>query len=175
MTTDDHPADDALAGQVRGMRTELDLLDQVVRDFMHPAAGAEPAGGAEAPFAPLYPALELWVVDYFAPMFPRPMSPTVRWCAQWWDHAEAISRLEALWRTWEVARLDELRGVASWYRDHLDPQLAVLLSAGGPFAQCTQDRHAPTKPLATLPAPESHWTAAQPADPASEPHPMEQR
>ena len=168
---------EALAGQVRGMRSELDLLDQVVRDLMHPttAAGGDQAAGGEAPFAPLYPALELWVVDCFAPMFPRPLSPTVRWCAQWWDHAEAISRLEALWRTWEVARLDELRGVASWYRDHLDPQLAVLLSAGGPFAQCTQDRHAPTQPLATLPAPEGYWTSSEPADPASEPHPMEQQ
>jgi hypothetical protein len=25
----------------------------------------------------------------------------VTWCPQWWKHAEAISRLEALWRAWE--------------------------------------------------------------------------
>jgi hypothetical protein len=25
----------------------------------------------------------------------------VIWCQQWWKHAEAISRQEALWRTWD--------------------------------------------------------------------------
>lgn len=28
------------------------------------------------------------------------------WCPQWWRHAEAIVRLEALWRSWEHLRLD---------------------------------------------------------------------
>lgn len=166
-----------LAGQVRALRADVELLDQVVNDFLHPAtdqaAQAQPAdpaqpGSGQAPVEPRYPALEPWVVDYFAPMFSRPISPAVRWCAQWWDHAEAISRLEGLWRSWETARLDELRGMAVWYRDFLDAQLAVLLSAGGPFAQCTPDRHAPTKALATTPAPPGYWTHAD-ADAEADP------
>lgn len=160
------PEGQDLAAQVRALRGDVQLLDELVRDFMDPetsgAGGAQPGlpgqpGAGEEPFEPAYPSLEQWVVDYFAPMFGRPLSPTTRWCAQWWDHAEAISRLEALWRSWEVARLDELRGMAVWYRDFLDSQLAVLLSTGGPFAQCTADRHAPTKALATTLAPEGYW------------------
>ena len=160
-TTGQNPQLESLESQLRALRADVELLDQVVQDFVHPAAGDAPAGADETgegePFEPRYPSLEQWVGDYFAPMFARPLSPTVRWCAQWWDHAEAISRLEALWRTWEVARLDELRGLATWYRDYLDAQLPVLLGAGGPFAQCTPDRHSPIKPLHTVPAPDGYW------------------
>ena len=154
------PQLESLESQLRQLRTDYELLDEVVQDFLHPAAGEAPGGAdgaGEESFEPRYPSLEEWVTDYFAPMFARPLSPAVRWCAQWWDHAEAISRLEALWRTWEVARLDELRGLATWYRDYLDAQLPVLLGAGGPFAQCTPDRHSPIKPLHTVPAPDGYW------------------
>ena len=65
-------------------------------------------------------------------------------------------------RVWEVARLDELRGIAVWYRDFLDPQLAVLVSSGGPFAQCTVDRHNAGPPLPTVPAPEGWWVEDEP-------------
>jgi len=72
----------------------------------------------------------------------------MRWCPQWWAHAEALSRLEALWRTWEAARLDPLQGIAVWYRDFCDPRLLVLFSPAGPFAQCTAERHSPGRWLA---------------------------
>src|SRR5664280_1815985 len=131
---------DSVEARLRALRADVELLDQVVRDFLEPAAAAPP--GPPGPrFEPCYPSVEAWVVGQFAPTYARPLSPAVRWCARWWDPAEAISRLEALWRVWEVARLDELSGIAVWYRDFLDPQLAVLLGSGGPFAQCTVDRH----------------------------------
>ena len=147
----------SVEGQLRALRHEVQVLRDVVDDAMHPAEGDPQPGPGDAPFQPKYTALEDWVVGYFAPMFSRPTNPTVRWCAQWWDHAEATCRLEALWRSWEVGRLDELRGMALWYRDFLDSQLAVLTSTTGPFAQCTPDRHAPTKPLPTVPAPDGYW------------------
>lgn len=81
----------------------------------------------------------------------------MRWCPQWWAHAEALSRLEALWRTWEAARLDPLQGIAVWYRDFCDPRLRVLFSPAGPFAQCTAERHSPGRWLPTVPAPDGHW------------------
>lgn len=162
MTENTTGGEATVEAQLRALRADVELLDQVVRDFMHPAPGdAQPRPGDE-PFEPRYPSLEEWVVDHFAPMYARPVTPAARWCAEWWDHAEAISRLEALWRSWEVARLDELRGMAVWYRDFLDPQLAVLLSTAGPFAQCTPDRHSPIKPLATVPAPAGYWTDDEP-------------
>ncbi len=149
-------------GQLRALRAEVEVLRAVVDDFLHPTAEGDPQPDPDdAPFEPEYPDLEGWVERYFAPMFSRPTNPSLRWCTQWWDHAEAISRLEALWRSWEVARLDELRGMAVWYRDFLDSQLAVLTSTTGPFAQCTPDRHAPTKPLPTVPAPDGYWAAGE--------------
>ena len=148
---------ESVEGQLRALRHEVEVLRDVVDDAMHPAEGDPQPGPGDAPFEPYYPSLEQWVARYFAPTYARPINPAVRWCAQWWDHGEAISRLEALWRSWEVGRLDELRGIALWHRDFLDPQLTVLTSTTGPFAQCTPDRHAPTKPLPTVPAPDGYW------------------
>jgi len=161
-TSDAGPPDTDLAGvegRLRAVQADVELLRDIVEDFLHPAAPTDDGqpGPEDEEFQPRYPGLEEWVVDYFTPMFARPLSPALRWCACWWDHAEAISRLEALWRTWEVARLDPLRGMAVWYRDHLDGQLPVLLSPTGPFAQCAPDRHAPTRPLPTTAAPDGYW------------------
>jgi len=58
------------------------------------------------------------------------------------QHAEALTRLEALWRSWETLRLDPNLGIATWLTNYLDPQLAALTSRIGTFAQCTQERHA---------------------------------
>ncbi len=145
---------------------DLELLEQAVHDLADPAsaagvAGSEGVAGGGAPGVeadgPHYPSLQAWAETYFAVMFARPISPAVRWCASWWAHAEALSRLEALWRSWEAARLDPVRGMALWYRDVLDPQLAVLLATGGPFAQCTPDRCSPVRALPSEPAPPGYW------------------
>ena len=146
-----------LQGQLDALREQLAVLRDLVDDALHPGEGDRQPADGDAPFQPRFDSVEAWVHELFAPTYARPTNPQVRWCAEWWDHAEAISRLEALWRTWEVARLDELRGIATWYRDFLDPQLAVLLSPTGPFLQCTPDRHSPVKPLPTSPAPEGYW------------------
>lgn len=123
-----------------------------------PAAPASPTGdGGEAqPVEPFYRSLLEFVVEGFAPVYCRATSPTMRWCPSWWDHAEAIYRLEALWRSWEVYRLEPRLGIASWLRDFLDPQLAALTSPTGPFAQCTDDRHSPVKALRTEQPPEDY-------------------
>ena len=164
-SSDVRPRDDiGLEEQLAQLRGDVRLLGEVVDDFLHGTTGGAQPGEGDASFEPFYPGLEEWVVDYFAPVYARAFTPTERWCAQWWDHAEAISRLEALWRSWEVARLEELRGMALWYRDFLDGQLPVLLSPTGPFAACTPDRHAPAKPLATLPAPAGYWIDDKPDD-----------
>ena len=159
----DQAVDAGVEARLRRLRDDVDLLGEVVRDFMHPGGDDGPQPGpAAAPVEPAYPGLEEWVVEHFARMFTRPLSPALRWCPQWWAHAEALSRLEALWRTWEAARLDPLQGIAVWYRDFADPQLLVLFSPAGPFAQCTADRHSPDRPLPTIPAPDGHWDDDEP-------------
>jgi hypothetical protein len=124
-----------------------------------PAAPTNPVGGGGGepePVEPFYRSLLEFVVEGFAPVYCRATSPTMRWCPSWWDHAEAIYRLEALWRSWEVYRLEPRLGIASWLRDFLDPQLAALTSPTGPFAQCTDDRHSPAKALRTEQPPEDY-------------------
>ena len=49
-----------------------------------------------------------WVREVFAPVFARSIGGPVKWCAQWWAHGEAVLRLEALWRSWEVLPLVEI-------------------------------------------------------------------
>jgi len=59
----------------------------------------EEAAGEETPPALFYATLEDFVGEQLAPMYRRALdAPTRTWCPQWWKHAEAISRLEALWR-----------------------------------------------------------------------------
>lgn len=96
--------------------------------------------GVSAP-TPLYSTLDDWVGEYFSPTFGRPIGGEIRWCPRWREHAEAIGRLEALWRSWESLRLDPALGMAIWLTNYLDPQLAALLGRAGPFSQCSLDRH----------------------------------
>ena len=104
--------------------------------------------------------LEQWVTEVLAATYCRRVTGQFRWCAQWWRHAEAIVRLEALWRSWEALRVDPLLGMATWHRDYLDSQLPVLTGPTGPFADCQPDRHfEPEQPeLPLMPAPEGWWT-----------------
>ncbi len=166
----------ALAARVDALDDEVTVLGSVLEDLRSgdltlpgtegpPSPPAPrppaPAGGGAAedePTVPFFGSLLEFVVEHFGPVYARNTSPTVRWCANWWDHAEAIYRLEALWRTWELYRLEPRLGIASWLRDYLDPQLRELTSATGPFASCTQDRHSPVKALRTNQPPEAYLT-----------------
>ncbi|WP_327009701.1 DUF4913 domain-containing protein [Dactylosporangium sp. NBC_01737] len=87
---------------------------------------------------PLYPSLEAWVIGYFTPMFLHriPGNPRLRWCAEWWDHAEAIARLTLLWTGWEAARWQP-EAKAGWWLD-FDHHLQILLAIDGPFRNCRQ-------------------------------------
>src|SRR5262249_36530476 len=74
----------------------------IALDDAPPPASAEAADGSasdadtkEVP-EPVYTAVEDWVTGYFLPMFRRTLGGEFRWCAQWWRHSEAISRLGAL-------------------------------------------------------------------------------
>jgi len=113
-----------------------------------------PAEGADKP--PLiYAALPAFVTEQLAPLYRRNLNSQDRtWCAEWWRHAEAVSRLEALWRAWEHLRLDPALGMSVWFRDHLDHHMAVLLDAEGPFKGCKPDAHAERmQPLPLKPPP----------------------
>ncbi len=117
---------------------------------------------------PEFDRLEDWLTEYFLPMFRRTLGGELRWCRQWWRHGEAISRLNALWHSWEVLRTQPGTGIATWYRDHLDHQLPLLLGARGPFYQCSEDTHREPHQATADPAPDGWWDLAEP-EPAEEP------
>ncbi len=167
----------ALRARVDALETETEVLGSVLEDMRNgdglpgtegppsPPAPRPPAppsgtgsstGEPEEPIVPFFGSLLEFVVEHFGPVYARNTSPTVRWCASWWDHAEAIYRLEALWRTWELYRLEPRLGIASWLRDYLDLQLRELTSPTGPFTSCTEDRHSPVKALLTNQPPEAY-------------------
>ena len=138
---------DELAAQVAQLTSELTDLSAAV--FSGPPS---PAPAPSTASAPMSETLDEWARDYFAPTFTRPIGGEIRWCAQWAEHAEAVTRLEALWRTWETLRLDPAIGMATWLTSYLDPLLTALLSRSGTFAQCQPDRHGATTPLPISPA-----------------------
>ena len=121
-----------------------------------PAGTSRPPAAVDVP-EPVYYELGDWVTDYFLPMFRRTLGGEYRWCAQWWQHDEAVSRLKSLWHAWEVLRLQPGTGIGVWYRDHLDHQLPILMGARGPFYQCSETAHREPREAAAVPAPGDWW------------------
>jgi Domain of unknown function (DUF4913) len=89
----------------------------------------------------VYASVAEFVEKQLVPMYRRSLDGGQRaWCPEWWRHAEALVRMEALWLSWEHLRLDPALGMSVWLRDHLDHHMAVLLDAEGPFKRCSPDK-----------------------------------
>ncbi len=147
--------DARLARLERSVETFEVLFDQFLANeaLKLPTRSPESEDATE----PCYPNAEVWVSKWFAPTFARRQGAAMHWCPRWWDHPEAVLRLEALWRTWEVLRRDPTTGIATWLREFFDPQFAILTSADGPFAACVDLDHHLAPDLAVLHAPPGHW------------------
>ena len=107
----------------------------------------------EAPAAPrtYFVSMMEWFERWLRPTYRRSTHGDLReWCEQWWQHAEALSRMDALWRAWEALRLDPGTGLSVWWRDHADHHLAALLDADGPFKACG-DGHVEGQPRDAAP------------------------
>ncbi len=76
-----------------------------------------------------------FIRGYLLPNYRRRVDgQRVVWAAEWWRYAEAVARLDALWRAWEHLRQDAQTGMSVWFRDHAEHHMSILLSAEGPFA-----------------------------------------
>ncbi|MFN8185226.1 MAG: DUF4913 domain-containing protein [Candidatus Nanopelagicales bacterium] len=119
------------------------------------AAVARLLAAPEAPPGLHYRSVDEFVRGLVVPVFRRNVGPRVeaRWSARWWESAEAIMRLEAMWRSWEALRHDPATGVSNWLKDHADHHLAVLMSPAGPFARSLDEAKA-TDPLPYTPPPD---------------------
>lgn len=95
-----------------------------------------------------YPSVDQFVAGYLIQTYRRKIPVAGRgigltWCAQWWRHPEAVSRLTALWRAWEYLRLEPTTGMAVWWRDYADPTMRALFDPNGSFEGCTPEEHQP--------------------------------
>ena len=82
-------------------------------------------------------------------MYARRVGPgnaSFRWAARWWDYPEALARIDALWRAWEHLRLDGATGSSTWWIEHADHHLPILMSPEGPFAK-SEDKNNAGEPL----------------------------
>lgn len=131
-----------MTARLNRLELRLDEIDQCEADY---GPGARPRDGSSAESA--YDNLDSWVEQFFAVTFTRSLGGEWRWCPRWREHPEAVFRLDALWRSYETLRREGGMGTAVWLRDHLEHQHGVLLSARGPFALCTLNRHEVMNPL----------------------------
>lgn len=136
-----------------------DEWDEALATDSEGTAGAEPDDDTPDQPEPLYPSVEAWVEQWLAPSLRRPWTKDLCWCPEWWRHTEVISRLEALWRSWEHLRTDGTTGMSVWWRDHADPHLASLLTREtSPMSGCGRHGgHTEYEPLETTPAPPGWW------------------
>ena len=68
----------------------------------------------------LYPDAPTWFEDYPSYVYRRDLGRSATlWCERWFDHPEAMTRIQALWRSWEAARQDDtMTGPATWLGQH---------------------------------------------------------
>ncbi|WP_239004173.1 DUF4913 domain-containing protein [Nocardia panacis] len=87
----------------------------------------------------IYASVVEFVENYLSMVYRRQvtdLSDTV-WCPEWFQHAEAVARLDSLWRAWEHYRLDGKTGLSVWFLDHADPHMTRLFDPKGPFKYCS--------------------------------------
>jgi Domain of unknown function (DUF4913) len=121
------------------------------------------AEGEEGPPEPGFSNCATWVAKWLCPNLEREIKRTFEWCPQWWDHPEAVQRLEALWRAWEFLRLEPGTGMSTWWVDHADAHLALLCNPDiGPFGHChtTHGRDVATLRATEPPDDWPHWVTA---------------
>jgi hypothetical protein len=112
----------------------LDELEDTVKTLADTATGKRPLSNWK------HQTLDAWVEGWFAERYARSIVGGTRWCSQWYEHPEAVTRLHALWTSWEVAQRDPDRGMIIWLRDG-DAQFYELTRECGPFISCDYDGH----------------------------------
>ncbi|WP_436775595.1 DUF4913 domain-containing protein [Yinghuangia sp. YIM S09857] len=114
---------------------------------------AEDPGHEEPESVLVFTSLESFVTEYLTQVLQRRLNrATAVWCPSWWDHPEALVRLNAMWRAFEHLRLDPTLGMSVWWLHHADPHLRVLMDPQfGPFAVCDPREGHTDRPLSSLP------------------------
>lgn len=111
---------------------------------------APPTEGEPPRFATVEIFVDRFVLPNWVHKFQR-----VGWCDKWWEHAEAITRFEAMWEAFEVMRLDPAPSFSTWLRDHFDVHMRTLTDPDGVFYNCDVKKgfHQPSEPWPHAAAP----------------------
>jgi hypothetical protein len=80
-------------------------------------------------------------VNLLAPSYVREVNEGAQlaWCPEWYKHPEALIRMETIWRAWEHLRLEPALGLSTWWLNHADPHMRVLMDKECPFKKCAYD------------------------------------
>ncbi|MFC3690464.1 DUF4913 domain-containing protein [Aquipuribacter hungaricus] len=140
---DDYPGQDTDADAQGSEDAGVEERDVEDGDHGRPVDASQAgvvAVAADRPPPLYYGSVDEFVRLYLRLVYRRRIDGTHRrWAARWWEHEEAIIRLEALWRAWEHLRLDPATGMSVWWRDHADHHMRVLMDPDGPFADIDVD------------------------------------
>lgn len=139
---------EVVEARLRRLENGFTMLEEALHEGQ---LAAEAPSSASSHFETFYGSLQEWVEQHFVHMFARPVGNDLRWCSQWWDHAEAYGRLDALWRAWEVTR-ERPESLPGWWL-MLDHHLPRLTDPRGTFGECKPDRHTPPTALLCAPMP----------------------
>lgn len=117
-----------------------------------------PATGPSGPEPLNMDTLADWIEQFLGGWFQRKWaSPSaengVRWCGQWFDHPEVISKLWALRLAWVEYSAQPGSALAVFYRDFFNPIMRELTDPAGPLGGCTPDRHKPREYITLAPRP----------------------
>jgi hypothetical protein len=74
------------------------------------------------------PPIEFFV-ELLAPSYVREVNEgaTFAWCPEGYKHLEALIRRETIWWAWEHLRLEPALGLSTWWLNHADPHMRVLM------------------------------------------------
>ena len=118
-------------------------------DAFHDDDGGDENATAEKEPTLFYGSADEFVRKRLRYMYDRRVGPgnaSFRWAARWWDYPEAHARIDALWRAWEHLRLDGATGSSTWWIEHADHHMPILMSPEGPFAK-SEDKNNASEPL----------------------------
>ncbi|MFC7535725.1 DUF4913 domain-containing protein, partial [Actinoplanes sp. GCM10030250] len=81
-----------------------------------------------------------WVTGALSRLYARQVTdtPEATWCPEWWQHPEAVARLNVLMATFMTAASDDDPvAMSAWWLDHADPHMSRLFDPRGVFKGCS--------------------------------------
>lgn len=101
----------------------------------------------------MYASVVEFVEEFITKMYPTSSVVTPNWTSRWWEHPQAITRLSALWQTFERLRVEQpATYMETFLRVHADYHMRYLMGDNGVFAQVRNTPEKPT-PLPVEPLP----------------------